>query len=263
EGHKAAVAEECQDALLEDKNAATSEKDEGSGREELPEQDEAEEEPQQDGEPGPEPELADPSTPATDEPTETPSEPTDTPQDTRPQDPDSQDAPEQPTPKRKKRKSRRTKKREQAAATATPAAPETPPAYTGPIPVGLPRAFRGIKVETATYRMLWAFWHILMQHAPTAVQDPQGHGLTLYFSAQELYAFAVAHDYGTALVSWQKTERTLLGFIEKQQFPEGFTLAIASVLETTFATTPETHIFCAKLASVAIINTLFDPPFTL
>jgi hypothetical protein len=63
--------------------------------------------------------------------------------------------PEQPT-KRKKRKSRRSKKREHAAdssgAAETPTAPAQPDVYEGMIPNGLPRAFRGIKVETAVSR---------------------------------------------------------------------------------------------------------------
>lgn len=63
--------------------------------------------------------------------------------------------PEQPT-KRKKRKSRRSKKREHATdssgAPETPTAPAQPDVYEGMIPDGLPRAFRGIKVETAVSR---------------------------------------------------------------------------------------------------------------
>ena len=44
-----------------------------------------------------------------------------------------------------------------------------------------------------TYRMMWAFWHILMMHAPAAAINPVGGPvLTKRFSAQELYAFAVA-----------------------------------------------------------------------
>ncbi|POY72826.1 hypothetical protein BMF94_4235 [Rhodotorula taiwanensis] len=130
--------------------------------------------------------------------------------------------------------------------------------YPGPYPLYPEPAYEGISGETAVFRMLWAFWHILVTHARKSVEDAEGH-LILDFKASELYAFAVEHEYGTALGSPERTQQILLDLIQSKRFPDNVWLMISPAPDSLFQTGPNERALRCALDSMLDINGLWDP----